>query len=305
MTALRLKPDSPTLSIALPLSIIAALTATAAFQAGIIGSHTRPVASVDAPQTVVIPTGTFSYREDGEYFKNGYAVDAPMRTMTMNRALTIMKYQVSGSDYNRCVTDGACAAPEPGFTVALDVRTPATGISHDDAKAYAAWLSARTGEVWTLPSDAQLAFAAGSIFPDEKLDVDTDSTNPAARWLADYERQTSRKASRNPVPQSYGTFGENEHGLSDFGGNIWEWTATCSRRVNLDANGNVTSAVSSCGIPVASGKHRAALSGFVRNPKGGGCAVGVPPDNLGFRLVKDTRWYAPLAARLRNHGWSV
>ena len=56
MTALRLKPVSPTLSIALPLSIIAALTATAAFQAGIIGSDTRPVASVDAPQTVVIPT---------------------------------------------------------------------------------------------------------------------------------------------------------------------------------------------------------------------------------------------------------
>jgi hypothetical protein len=60
--------------------------------------------------------------------------------------------------------------------------------------------------------------------------------------------------------------------------------------------------VSSCGIYVASGKHRAVLSSFVRNPKGGGCAVGVPPDNVGFRLVKDTRWYAPLLAKLKARG---
>src|SRR5690606_11482249 len=104
----------------LQLSLIAALTATAAFQAGIIGSDSTSVASVDAPPTVVIPTGTLNYREDGEYFKNGYAVDAPMRTIAMNRGLTIMQYQVSGSDYNRCVAEGACAAAEPGFAVALD-----------------------------------------------------------------------------------------------------------------------------------------------------------------------------------------
>lgn len=305
MTTLRVRPVSPMISIALPLSIIAVLTATVAFQSGIIGSANSRLSSFETPQTIVIPTGTISFREEGEYFKNGYAVDAPLRTMTMGDELTIMKYQVSSADYNQCVLEGFCPAPEPGFAVAISDEVPATGISHDDAKAYAEWLSTRTGEVWTLPSDEQLAFAAGSIFPDEKLDVEADTKNPAARWLADYERQTSRKASSNPVPQSFGTFGENEHGLADFGGNIWEWTATCSRRVNLDASGNVTSSVTSCGIPVASGKHRAALSGFVRNPKGGGCAVGVPPDNLGFRLIKDTRWYAPLVAKLRSQGWPV
>ncbi|PLU59076.1 nitrate reductase, partial [Sinorhizobium medicae] len=51
--------------------------------------------------------------------------------------------------------------------------------------------------------------------------------------------------------------------------------------------------------------HRAALSSFVRNPKGGGCAVGAPPDNVGFRLVKDKRWYALLLLRLREKGLDV
>jgi hypothetical protein len=27
------------------------------------------------------------------------------------------------------------------------------------------------------------------------------------------------------------------------------------------------------------------VTDFIRDPKAGGCAVGVPPDNLGFRLV--------------------
>lgn len=206
---------------------------------------------------------------------------------------------MSSANYARCVAEGGCQQPEPGFAAPVGGEIPATGISQDDAHAYAKWLSERTGAVWRLPSDAELAFAAGSLFPDETLGVAADSENPALRWLADYERQTSRKAAGNPVPQSYGSFGENEYGLADFGGNIWEWTASCSHRVTLGKDGEVVDTAAACGIPVASGKHRAAMSAFVKNPKSGGCAVGVPPDNLGFRLVKDTRWYAPLVEKLR------
>jgi formylglycine-generating enzyme required for sulfatase activity len=181
---------------------------------------------------------------------------------------------------------------------------PATGVSFDDAQTYAAWFSRRTGAVWVLPTDEQLAFAAGSRFPDDALGVD-DPSNPALRWLADYYRETARKGSREPEPQRLGHFGESETGLSDFAGNVWEWTTTCMRRVTLNSAGTVTSDASSCGIYIATGKHRASLSSFVRNPKGGGCAVGAPPDNVGFRLVKDTRWYAPLLQTLRERGLDV
>ena len=40
------------------------------------------------------------------------------------------------------------------------------------------------GTTWRLPSDTELAFAAGSLFPDETLGVAADSENPALRWLA-------------------------------------------------------------------------------------------------------------------------
>ena len=286
-------------SLLLPLSLATLLATVIGFQSGIIHGSSDPRTAMTQPQVVTVPAGSFTYRAEGEYFRNGYAVDGPMVDVTMRQNLTITKYQVSSADYARCVAEGGCQQPEPGFAAPVDGEIPATGISQDDARAYAAWLSERTGTVWRLPSDTELAFAAGSLFPDETLGVAADSENPALRWLADYERQTSRKASGNPVPQSYGSFGENEYGLADFGGNVWEWTSSCSRRVTLGKDGEMLDTVASCGIPVASGKHRAAMSAFVKNPKSGGCAVGVPPDNLGFRLVKDTRWYAPLLEKLR------
>lgn len=301
MAVLTSKPGNSWTSLALPALLLAALAGGLALKTDLIGS--APAGPVlDEPMTVEIAPRSFEYRESGEFFRNGFAVDGPVKAVAVRRPLTIMKYQVTAGDYARCVADGACAAAEPGFAPADPANTPATGVSYDDAIAYAKWLGARTDEIWVLPSDQDLAFAAGSRFPDDALGVDINSTNPADRWLADYRREAARKASRDPVPQALGRFGENEYGLADFAGNVWEWTATCNRRVNLDKAGRVVNDASSCGIYVASGKHRAAMSSFVRNPKGGGCAVGVPPDNVGFRLVKDTRWYAPLLATLREHG---
>ena len=304
MAALTSKPGTHLLSLALPALLLAALGGTLAVKMDLIGATpSGPV--LDEPLTVEIAPRAFDYRDSGEFFRNGFAVDGPIKRLTVGRPLTIMKYQVTAADYGRCVADGACPAAEPGFAPDDAAAMPVTGVSYDDAVAYAGWLSARTGEVWVLPTDRDLAFAAGSRFPDDALGVDVNSTNPADRWLADYNREAARKASRDPVPQPLGRFGENEYGFADFAGNIWEWTDTCNRRVNLDKAGAVVDDVSSCGIYIASGKHRAALSSFVRNPKGGGCAVGVPPDNVGFRLMKDTRWYAPLLARLRQNGLAL
>ena len=301
MAALTSRPGISWTSLAVPAFLLAALAGAIAVKTDLVAS--APAGHVlDEPLTVEIAPRSFDYRDSGEFFRNGFAVDGQVETVTMRRALTIMKYQVTAADYARCVADDACPPAEPGFAPADPADTPVTGVSYDDAIAYAGWLSARTGEIWTLPTDRDLAFAAGSRFPDDALGVDINSTNPADRWLADYRREAARKASRDPVPQPLGRFGENEFGLADFAGNVWEWTATCNRRVNLDKAGRVVNDVSSCGIYVASGKHRAAMSSFVRNPKGGGCAVGVPPDNVGFRLVKDTRWYAPLVAKLREKG---
>lgn len=274
------------ISIAIPLALLMVLSGAVAVEAGWVSFKTA-APPLDEPESVVVTPRTFAYRDSAEYFRNGLALDAPLRSIDIQTPLNIMKFQTTRGEYRRCVDEGACIpADEPEGGAAAEM--PLTGVSYDDAVRYAAWLSNRTGQTWRLPTDFELAYAADDRFPDDALGVADDEKNPAVRWLADYEREARRAASVNPRPQPRGSFGVSKTGLVDFGGNIWEWTSTCNTRVDLD-QGAIKEKPSSvdCGIFIASGKHRAPMSNFVRNPKGGGCSVGAPPDNLGFRLVRD------------------
>lgn len=302
MSAAENKPAFSLLHTALPVALLSVLSFGVFHEAGFFRAA-PPAAALYEPQTVVIAPRTFQYRADGEYIRGVLPLDAPMKTVIEASPLTIMKYQVTASEYGACVMDGAC---QPAAnTAASDANLPVSGVNYDDAAAYARWLSEKTGEYWTLPSDQDLAFAAGKRFPDDASGLDPDNRNPALRWIADYEREAASRSRRDPAPRPIGSFGENEYGLADFAGNIWEWTSTCHRRVNLYANGTQKNVETICGVNVTVGPHRSPVSTFIRDPRGGGCSVGTPPDNLGFRLVKATTWYAPFLKVLGESNLSL
>lgn len=237
-----------------------------------------------AIETVTIKPAPFLYRLPGEFLKAGRVVDGPQQSAVMPRPLEIMAHQVSTADYAACVADGACRradGPEgPG-------DLPVTGVSFHDAVAYAGWLSEKTGERWRLPTDEEWAFAAAERLGDDALGIiETDARNPAARWIAAYRERNAGKT-RDMTPKPRGTFGANGHGLFDIAGNVWEWTSTCYTRAHLSVNGEVIQSTENCGVRVTGGRHRGYMTSFLRDGKSGGCAAGMPPDNLGFRLVKD------------------
>jgi len=245
----------------------------------------RPASTGLAPvPTVPLDAGSFDFRLPGEYLEADWPVDAPKRKVTFRRRFEMMQYQVSAGDYARCVVQGACEALEG--SAAASAKLPVTGVSYRDATAYAAWLSASTGENWRLPTDEEWAFAAAERLHDDALGLPRNTANPAERWLARY-RAEAGAATRDAEPKPLGHFGLNSKGLADLAGNVWEWTTTCYMRATVSENGEVVDSNENCGVRVVAGRHRGYISTFVRDGRSGGCAAGLPPDNLGIRLVRE------------------
>lgn len=288
--------DDSLLGLALPAVLLVGVITLFLFGTGMLRPLDRH--HVASPLTLAIPAAAFPHRPGGDYLQAGLAVSAPLETSPLDGPLTIMVHEVSAADYASCVADDGCAAPEPSHHGKGNV--PATGVSYEDAVAYAVWLSARTGEAWRLPTVEEWDFAAGALAGDHGLEGLADPTDPSQKWLADYDRAASEKVPGSAVPLPLGAVGANENGIEDLGGNVWEWTQTCYSRVTLGQASLVKSTIQSCGLRIVEGRHRMPINVFVRDAVRGGCSVGDPPDNLGFRLVLDQPWYARLAAAARS-----
>ncbi|MCL2427960.1 MAG: formylglycine-generating enzyme family protein [Alphaproteobacteria bacterium] len=230
---------------------------------------------------VELQAASFSHRRSGEFTRDGQIITAPLATAEIPRTFAIMRHQVSGAEYRRCVEAGACPTLE-GDNDAAAADRPVVKVSWRDAQAYAAWLSRETGDHYRLPTDEEWAFAAASRFKDDAL---PETDDPGQRALAIYARD--RDGDLDPEPQPIGTFGVNENGLVDVAGNVWEWTDTCFTRYALDGRDQAVTSTTHCGVRVVEGRHRAYMTDFVRDARLGGCSAGAPPANLGFRLVRD------------------
>lgn len=239
-----------------------------------------PLPTHDLDGAIRLAPATFSYRAAGDFSRNGRPVDGPLRTMRLPVDLTIMKRQVTVAEYMHCVEEGGCPRLA---TVADKPNGPVTGVSWHDASAYALWVSRKTGVTHRLPTDEEWTFAAAEKTRDEALPL-FDPSDPGQAWIARYEAESNRELAGQLTAQPGGTFGTNSNGLDDLAGNIWEWTDSCFNRVSLD-DGAEHITTTNCGVRVVEGSHRAYMTDFIRDPKSGGCAAGIPPSNLGFRLV--------------------
>ena len=238
--------------------------------------------AVKPPALVQVKPGSFPYWASGEFTHDGKPVDPPLRTIQMSATISMMAHQVSVDEYARCVTDNACSSLTSGQT---DGAVPVVMVSWNDARAYAAWLTRKLGQHYRLPTDEEWFHAAGSRAPAESP---LAGAGTVARWTARYDRESQGEPA-DARPQPIGHFGANENGLSDIAGNIWEWTDTCYTRTALDADGMALGrGTTNCGVRVAEGPHRAYVVDFIRDARAGGCAAGIPPSNLGFRLVLES-----------------
>ena len=114
----------------------------------------------------------------------------------------------------------------PGFAQADD--EPVVCVSWNDGRAYAHWLSLRTGQPYRLPTAAEWEYAAragtdspfwtGACIHTDQANFDAnDDYNGCGAKTGVYRKQT--------VPA--GSLPANPWGLHEVAGNVWEWVADC------------------------------------------------------------------------------
>ncbi len=211
----------------------------------------------DCPEMVVVPAGTFRMgspateadRQEDEDDRAGpggepveVAVPAPFaiaRTeVTVGEFAVFVKAtgrDMSGGCYARIA--GRRLFPEfswkdPGF--AQTDQHPVTCVSHEDALAYVAWLSARTGGLYRLPSEPEWEYAARAGTQSRFAHGDDDgglcrhaniADATAAQAFAGWSAAPCDDRTTYTAPVA--TYEANRFGLHDMHGNLWEWVADC------------------------------------------------------------------------------
>jgi formylglycine-generating enzyme required for sulfatase activity len=220
---------------------------------------TAPVPSPDAvgavirdcptcPAMTVLPAGKF--KQGASRAEGAVSFETPLHWVIIGRPFAMSTNTVTvdqfdqfiaatGRDMKGCDTyDGEWKTrPEsswrnPGFDQTGD--HPVTCVSWDDAKAYADWLSSKTGHRYRLPSASEWEFAARA----GGADVRPWSADGAGA-CADANVADASAARRYPGLTAFacddrfvhtapvGSFKASAFGLNDMLGNVFQWTEDC------------------------------------------------------------------------------
>lgn len=231
------------------------------------------------PELVVAPAGRLPDREVLGERRVGAVVERPF---------AIGRFAVTFAQWDDCVAAGGCNGHRPADQGWGRGNRPVVNVSFEDATAYAQWLSARTGKVYRLPTDAEreLATRAGTATAywwGDGIDLDRanyDVPLPSRRMPnADYGE--IRRLQRKTVPVD--TYAANPWGLYNVHGNVWEWTADCF--VAPDAPPAAEG--SACGERIARGGSWNDFADAARSEASVGYNATARNPLQGFRIVRE------------------
>ncbi|MEO8144995.1 MAG: formylglycine-generating enzyme family protein, partial [Betaproteobacteria bacterium] len=213
----------------------------------------------DCPRMVVIPAGEFTMGSPAP--EAGRGVDEGPQRQVAIALYALGRNEVTVADFRRFADESGykteaeraqgCsgfiyadpAAGIPGTQVPTTWRSPGLAqaeshpvlcVSWNDARAYAQWLSKKTGRRYRLPSEAEWEYAARAGSPAARFWGDDPTQACRYANVADQSRfQTWGFGQKHECTDGHyftapaGGYAANRFGLHDMIGNVWEWTEDC------------------------------------------------------------------------------
>jgi formylglycine-generating enzyme required for sulfatase activity/rhodanese-related sulfurtransferase/chromosome segregation ATPase len=226
------------------------------------------------PVMVKLPAAEFEMGSTG----NSLNFDESPRHKVTLKGFSISKLEVTFSEYDKFARATGRRMPYDESWGRRD--RPVINVSWNDARAYAAWLSKKTGQRYRLPTEAEWEYAAraGST---EKAWWDSKSAVKPANCFNCGSQWDGRRTAPG------GSFSGNAFGLFDMAGNAQEWTEDCYhtsyRGAPEDGSAWLTA---ECTQRVVRGGSYSSPLDALRNARRSQYNQDVRLDNLGFRVVR-------------------
>jgi formylglycine-generating enzyme required for sulfatase activity len=206
------------------------------------------------PQMVVVPAGSFTMGSPPDEPERAAEREDQVR-VTIARPFAIGAFAVTRGEFAAFVKatghkpDQGCyfwtgttweeradrSWQSPGFAQAN--HHPVLCVAFADAKAYAAWLTSRTGKTYRLPSEAEREYAtrAGTTTPFWwGATISTAQANYNGKLA--YAGGAKGEWRQRTLPVD--SFRPNPWGLYNVHGNVWDWTEDCWSEVNAGNPGD-------------------------------------------------------------------